>query len=65
MYYRPLLLHTSYTIEMKPIIIDTHRSHQWSTEDLFIFCSANKNLRIERNMDQHIIFMSPLGDQTS
>lgn len=36
-----------------------------SDEELFMFCQDNKHLRIERNAQQQILFMSPTGLYTS
>lgn len=36
-------------------------SEHMSDDELFTFCSSNKALRIERDKDQNIIIMSPVG----
>jgi Uma2 family endonuclease len=38
---------------------------EWTDEDLFTFCSANKGLHIERSADGRIVIMPPIGGETS
>ncbi|MEM6800020.1 MAG: Uma2 family endonuclease [Bacteroidota bacterium] len=45
--------------------LDIPQSRSWSDEELFEFCAANKELRIERDENGYIIVMSPSGGFSS
>ena len=45
--------------------LDIPQSRSWSDDELFEFCAANKELRIERDKNGYIIVMSPSGGFSS
>ncbi|MEM8892656.1 MAG: Uma2 family endonuclease, partial [Bacteroidota bacterium] len=45
--------------------LDIPQSRSWSDDDLFEFCAANKELKIERDEHGYIIVMSPSGGFSS
>lgn len=45
--------------------LDIPQSRSWSDDELFEFCAANKELRIERDEQGYIIVMSPSGGFSS
>ena len=45
--------------------LDIPQSRSWSDDELFEFCAANKELRIERDEYGYIIVMSPSGGFSS
>lgn len=46
---------------MNQFTLDIPQSRSWSDDDLFEFCVANKDLRIERDSNGFILIMSPSG----
>jgi len=50
------------------LIVEGHKiknySEQMSNDELYEFCLQNKGLRIERDKDQNIIIMSPVGGES-
>ena len=47
------------------LTINTHTLGKFGDEELYEFCMANKNLRVERNREGQIIIMAPTGLETS
>ena len=47
------------------LTINTHTLGKFGDEELYDFCRANKDLRVERNSKGQIIIMAPTGIETS
>lgn len=47
------------------LTINTHTLGKFGDEELYDFCMANRNLRVERNREGQIIIMAPTGTETS
>lgn len=50
---------------MFPIVLDFPDKIQWSDDELFEFCVANRDLVVERNTLGQLIIMSPTGGNSS
>jgi Uma2 family endonuclease len=46
---------------MEPVVLKFPPETQFSDDELFLFCAANKELRIERDKNGQIIIMPPTG----
>jgi len=55
----------AYIRVMDIFTLDIPQSRSWSDDDLFEFCAANKELKIERDEHGYIIVMSPSGGFSS
>jgi Uma2 family endonuclease len=50
---------------METIVIKLTDNTRFSNDELFEFCVANKDLRIERDKEGNLVIMSPSGSNTS
>lgn len=50
---------------MEPVVLKFPPETQFSDDELFLFCVANKELRIERDENGQIIIMPPTGSLSS
>jgi Uma2 family endonuclease len=50
---------------MEPVVLKFTENTQFTDEELFEFCAANKDLRIERDEKGQIIIMPPTGGMSS
>ena len=50
---------------MEPVVLKFPPETQFSDDELFLFCVANKELRIERDKNGQIIIMPPTGSLSS
>ncbi|MEZ4775156.1 MAG: Uma2 family endonuclease [Bacteroidia bacterium] len=50
---------------MNSFTLDIPQSRSWTEDELFLFCAANKNLRIERDANGFITIISPSGGLSS
>jgi Uma2 family endonuclease len=50
--------------DMMPMSIDLRPLPTMTDEEFFLFCQANRNLRIERTAEGEIIMMAPAGGET-
>jgi len=50
---------------MESIVLRLSNSTRFSDDELFDFCTLNKELRIERTQEGNLIIMSPSGSQSS
>ena len=52
-------------MESRPMIVDFSKLDRLTDDQFFALCAGNRNLRIERNANGTITFMSPAGSESS